>query len=102
MAEAQAMIQKRRRRRRGLGLATGFGAAGFVLAAMFGVLAGLGATTFRYAEGAAYFYDDPKGCANCHVMQDHFDSSTPGVDRVIITSPSATIAIRRITSSENT
>lgn len=41
-----------------------------------GVLCGLGAFTFGYGEGAAYLRDDPVGCANCHVMQGHFDSWT--------------------------
>ena len=39
-----------------------------------GVLAGLGAFTFGYGDGAAYLQDDPVGCANCHVMQSQYDS----------------------------
>ncbi|QDT34904.1 Cytochrome c-type protein NrfH [Thalassoglobus polymorphus] len=42
--------------------------------AMLGILAGLGVFTFGYGKGASYLSNDPKGCANCHVMQDHFDS----------------------------
>ena len=41
---------------------------------MLGVLFGLGTFTFGYGKGFSYFSSDPKGCANCHVMQDHFDS----------------------------
>lgn len=41
---------------------------------MFGIVAGLGAFTFGYGKGASYLSNDPKGCANCHVMQGHFDS----------------------------
>lgn len=74
MAEDQTAVRKRRRRRRGLGLATGFGVFGAVLAGMLGILSGLGAATFGYADGASYFSNDPKACANCHIMQDHFDS----------------------------
>jgi cytochrome c nitrite reductase small subunit len=39
-----------------------------------GLLAGLGGFTFVYGDGAAYLSNDPAACANCHVMQDHFDS----------------------------
>jgi cytochrome c nitrite reductase small subunit len=39
-----------------------------------GVLAGIGTFTFGYGKGAGYLSNNPVGCANCHVMQDHFDS----------------------------
>jgi cytochrome c nitrite reductase small subunit len=35
--------------------------------------AGLSAFTFFYARGASYLSDDPRGCANCHIMRGHFD-----------------------------
>jgi cytochrome c nitrite reductase small subunit len=41
---------------------------------MLGMLGGLGAFTFGYGKGASYLSRDPAACANCHVMQDHFDS----------------------------
>ena len=41
---------------------------------LLGVAAGIGGYTFVYAEGAAYLTNDPAACANCHVMQDHFDA----------------------------
>jgi cytochrome c nitrite reductase small subunit len=46
------------------------------LAAMsaLGVVAGLSMFTFQYAEGFSYFSHDPKACANCHVMNEYFDS----------------------------
>lgn len=44
------------------------------VALMFGVLGGMGVFTFGYGDGAAYLGNDPASCANCHVMQDHFDS----------------------------
>jgi cytochrome c nitrite reductase small subunit len=44
------------------------------LAALLGGLLSLGAYTFVYAQGQSYLLDDPKGCANCHVMQDVYDS----------------------------
>jgi len=49
-------------------------AVGVSLALLLGVLGGLGAFTFGYGEGAAYLSNDPVACANCHVMQGHFDS----------------------------
>jgi cytochrome c nitrite reductase small subunit len=41
---------------------------------MIGVVFGLGMFTFGYGKGGSYLSSDPKGCANCHIMQDHFDS----------------------------
>jgi cytochrome c nitrite reductase small subunit len=45
-----------------------------LLAAMLGLLVGLGAFTFGYGKGWSYLSRDPAACANCHVMQDHYDS----------------------------
>jgi cytochrome c nitrite reductase small subunit len=45
-----------------------------VLAILLGVLGGVGAFTFGYGKGASYLSSDPTACANCHVMQGHFDS----------------------------
>jgi cytochrome c nitrite reductase small subunit len=39
-----------------------------------GVLAGMGFTTFNYAEGLSYLSTDPRACANCHIMQSQYDS----------------------------
>ncbi len=39
-----------------------------------GVPLGLGIFTFNYGGGLSYFSNDPKSCANCHIMQSHFDS----------------------------
>jgi cytochrome c nitrite reductase small subunit len=43
-------------------------------AVVLGILGGVGAFTFGYGKGFSYLLDDPKACANCHVMQDHYDS----------------------------
>ena len=43
-----------------------------LLAAIVGVLVGVGMFTFGYARGASYMTDDPAACANCHVMRDQF------------------------------
>jgi cytochrome c nitrite reductase small subunit len=39
-----------------------------------GVLLGLGIFTFIYAEGLSYFGTEPKSCANCHIMNQQYDS----------------------------
>jgi len=44
------------------------------LSALAGLAVGLGAYTFVYARGFAYFSSDPRACANCHVMGEKFDS----------------------------
>lgn len=46
----------------------------YFVAALVGVLGGLGAYTFRYAEGLSYFSTDPRACVNCHIMRDLYDS----------------------------
>lgn len=43
-------------------------------AAALGVLLGVGALTMVYGDGTAYLSNEPQACANCHVMQGHFDS----------------------------
>jgi len=45
-----------------------------IAGALAGVAAGVGGYTFIYAEGASYLTDDPRACANCHVMQEHLDA----------------------------
>lgn len=35
---------------------------------------GVGLFTFVYARGASYLTNDPKACANCHVMQSYYDA----------------------------
>jgi len=44
------------------------------MAVSLGLLAGVGTFTFGYAEGLSYLSTDPAACANCHIMQDHFDT----------------------------
>jgi cytochrome c nitrite reductase small subunit len=46
----------------------------YLVAVLAGVVAGLGAYTFRYAQGFSYFSNDPEACANCHVMREYHDS----------------------------
>lgn len=49
-------------------------AAAWLLIPPAGMLVGLGAFTFVYAEGGSYLTNDPEACANCHVMQSHHDA----------------------------
>ena len=43
-----------------------------VAAALVGLAAGVGVYTFAYARGASYMTDDPRACANCHVMEEQY------------------------------
>jgi cytochrome c nitrite reductase small subunit len=45
-----------------------------LLAALVGMLAGVGTFTFGYGAGHSYLSDDPGACVNCHIMQDQYDS----------------------------
>ena len=46
---------------------------GAVSAALLcGLAAGVGIYTFAYARGASYMTDDPRACANCHVMEEQY------------------------------
>jgi cytochrome c nitrite reductase small subunit len=38
-----------------------------------GAVAGVGAYTFIYAQGASYMTDNPEACMNCHVMREQYD-----------------------------
>ncbi len=58
---------------------------GLVLAALVGVAAGIGGYTFVYAKGYSYLGNDPASCANCHVMQSHYDGWRKGVHHATAT-----------------
>lgn len=57
--------------------------ASFVTVALGGVLVGLGAFTFEYAQGASYLSRDPTACVNCHIMQARYDSWQRGSHRAV-------------------
>jgi cytochrome c nitrite reductase small subunit len=44
----------------------------WLLAAMSGLAAGIGAYTFSYAKGFSYFGTDPRACVNCHIMEPEY------------------------------
>ena len=43
------------------------------LAVLGAAAAGLAGYTFYDAQGLSYLGDDPRACANCHIMRSHFD-----------------------------
>ncbi len=45
-----------------------------VLAILVGMVVGVGGVTFDYAAGLSYLSNDPRACANCHIMNDQLDS----------------------------
>ncbi|MFO7661847.1 MAG: cytochrome c nitrite reductase small subunit [Chloroflexota bacterium] len=57
--------------------------AWLLLAAIIGGIAGLGAFTFAYAQGASYLSDEPSACVNCHVMRDVYDGWNHGSHKAI-------------------
>jgi cytochrome c nitrite reductase small subunit len=56
-----------------------------VIALMVGSAAGIGGYTFVYAKGASYLSNDPRACANCHIMQDHLDGWIKASHRSVAT-----------------
>jgi cytochrome c nitrite reductase small subunit len=59
--------------------------AAILLAGAVGLAAGLGGYTFVYARGASYMTNDPQACANCHVMQEHYDGWVRSSHRSVAT-----------------
>lgn len=56
---------KTQSRRKGLG--------GAIAGIFAGTFVGVGVYTFDFAEGTSYLSDDPKACANCHVMREQYN-----------------------------
>jgi cytochrome c nitrite reductase small subunit len=48
--------------------------ASILIGVTLGVACGIGGYTFIYAKGGSYLTDNPEACANCHIMQEHFDA----------------------------
>jgi cytochrome c nitrite reductase small subunit len=55
------------------------------LGCVIGLAFGVGGYTFIYAKGGSYLTDDPAACANCHIMQDHFDAWLKSSHRAVAT-----------------
>jgi cytochrome c nitrite reductase small subunit len=45
----------------------------FALALLVGIAVGIGGYAFVYAKGYSYLSNDPRACANCHVMNAQYD-----------------------------
>ena len=58
---------------------------GIAIGAALGVAVGVCGYTFIYAKGASYLTNDPRACANCHVMQDHYDAWIKSSHRAVAT-----------------
>lgn len=65
---------KARLRRRWWGTYERMGLLPPLFAGLIGIAGGVGAFTFGYGKGWSYLSNDPAACANCHVMDGHFDS----------------------------
>jgi cytochrome c nitrite reductase small subunit len=52
-------------------------------AGLAGGLTGLGGFTFSYAQGLSYLSNDPRACANCHVMRDVYDGWSHGSHKAV-------------------
>lgn len=48
-----------------------------------GIALGIGGYTFLYAKGASYLTNDPEACANCHIMQEQYDSWVKSSHRAV-------------------
>ena len=46
---------------------------GILIGVSLGLAVGIGGYTFLYAKGGSYMTNNPAACANCHIMQEHFD-----------------------------
>jgi cytochrome c nitrite reductase small subunit len=49
-----------------------------LVALVGGLVLGIGAFTFKYADGLSYFSTDPRACANCHIMNEQYASWSQG------------------------
>jgi cytochrome c nitrite reductase small subunit len=54
-----------------------------LLGSVIGIAAGTALYTFVYAKGSSYLTNDPKACANCHVMQEYYDAWSRGPHRSV-------------------
>ena len=54
-----------------------------IATSLLGVVLGLGAYTFTYAQGWSYVTDNPTACANCHIMNEQYDGWTKSSHRSV-------------------
>lgn len=55
--------------------------ARLAVAGLVGAFAGVAGYTFVFARGTSYLGNDPKACANCHVMSEQYAGWTRGSHR---------------------
>ena len=53
------------------------------IAALLGASTGVGGFTFVYARGSSYLTNDPRACANCHIMNEQYDGWVKGSHRAV-------------------
>jgi cytochrome c nitrite reductase small subunit len=56
-----------------------------ILAVLLGIAIGVGLYTFVYARGYSYLSNDPKACANCHIMNEQYDGWLKGSHKSVAT-----------------
>ena len=56
-----------------------------ILEIAIGMVVGIGVYTFLYAKGASYLTNNPAACANCHIMQEHYDGWLKSSHRAVAT-----------------
>jgi cytochrome c nitrite reductase small subunit len=56
-----------------------------ILGAIIGLAIGIGAYTFIYAKGGSYMTNDPAACANCHIMEEHYEGWVKSSHRSVAT-----------------
>ena len=54
------------------------GWTGVALAALLGMILGVGAFTVHYSGATDYLGDDPASCANCHAMNEQYEGWVKG------------------------
>ena len=59
--------------------------AAIVLGSLVGLGVGVASSTFLYAQGWSYLTNNPAACANCHIMQDHYDAWGKSSHRTVAT-----------------
>ena len=60
-------------------------AAAVASLALLGAAFGLGIYTFAYAKGWSYMTNDPKACANCHIMTEQYEGWMKASHRSVAT-----------------
>ena len=82
------------------------GWVGIALAALIGVILGVGLFTFYYAGITNYFGNDPATCAGCHAMTEQYEGWQKGSHRDVATcndchAPHDNLASKYLNKGEN-